>query len=236
MKRMLLVGAAISLAASLCLLSSGAHAADVPIATAPGAPVMVRQSWTGFYAGVNAGYGTSVVRIDVLDGGNSIGSDSRKFNGLMAGAQVGFNHQIGNFVWGVEGDYQKSWRKVSRSAISAFDVELEVPWFATARVRAGIANGPSLFYLAGGAVWTEGELTVSSSVSANGFAEKRDGWTIGGGYEAMLSPQWSWKLEYLYVKVRDKETNLPSDGVGFSVVQHLRDHIIRVGVNYRFGG
>ena len=66
----------------------------------------------------------------------------------------------------------------------------------------------------------------------------RPGGTIGGGAEWVLSGQWTAKLEYLYV-------DLGSVGITFTVLgsyptlgasSHITDSIVRVGLNYRFGG
>jgi outer membrane immunogenic protein len=60
------------------------------------------------------------------------------------------------------------------------------------------------------------------------------GWTAGAGVEAQFAGNWSVKLEYLYVDLGKHniyyvEPNIPEQ-VGFTA------NLIRVGVNYRFGG
>jgi len=68
--------------------------------------------------------------------------------------------------------------------------------------------------------------------------QTRWGWTAGGGLEAALFRNWSFKLEYLYVGLQDKSyfppvTVLPD----FQLVRRkvtLNDNILRVGINYRF--
>src|SRR6266478_3906185 len=51
-------------------------------------------SWTGFYIGVHGGWGWSHMP-DLLDVNG---------NGGFGGGQVGYNYQMNNFVWGIEGD------------------------------------------------------------------------------------------------------------------------------------
>jgi len=53
MKKLLLTSAA------LAVLTGSAFAADLPTKKAPPAPPAPAPVWTGFYAGVNAGYGWS---------------------------------------------------------------------------------------------------------------------------------------------------------------------------------
>src|SRR5215211_7944534 len=127
------------LLSSVALLgfTAGAMAADLPRRAAPPiyAPVPVF-TWTGFYVGVNAGYGWSnsddntcigcfgggVVTVDTTPGGATVaplalpggalfqgtnGGGNR--DGFVGGAQVGFNYQFtpgSGFVVGVEADIQ----------------------------------------------------------------------------------------------------------------------------------
>jgi len=51
------------------------------------------------------------------------------------------------------------------------------------------------------------------------------GWTAGGGAEYALTPQWSAKVEYLYVDL--KHDNLPD-------WNEAKFHTVRAGVNYHF--
>ncbi|MFL4996574.1 MAG: porin family protein, partial [Microvirga sp.] len=96
------------LLASVALLgfAGAASAADLPVRAAPPAPIIAAVpvfTWTGFYVGVNAGYGWNAndsitvggVRFDLDDEG-----------GFVGGAQAGYNYQIGSFVVGLEGDIQ----------------------------------------------------------------------------------------------------------------------------------
>ena len=127
------------LLSSVALLgfTAGAMAADLPRRAAPPiyAPVPVF-TWTGFYVGVNAGYGWNnsddktcigcfgggVVTVDTTPGGATVaplalpsgalfqgtnGGGNR--DGFVGGAQVGFNYQFtpgSGFVVGVEADIQ----------------------------------------------------------------------------------------------------------------------------------
>ena len=43
------------------------------------------------------------------------------------------------------------------------------------------------------------------------------GWTIGGGVEVGLTPNWSAKAEYLYVRLEDRSYVLTGVNNGFSV-------------------
>src|SRR5882757_1978211 len=82
-----------------------AQAADMPRA-APiykAQPVAQTYDWTGFYLGINGGYGFG--RSSWSD--PAVGTDSGRFNtsGATFGGQVGYNWQTGPAVLGVETDF-----------------------------------------------------------------------------------------------------------------------------------
>ena len=87
------------LATTALMLTAPAFAADLaPRAMEPVAPAYIAPqafNWTGFYAGVNAGYGFSA------DFGAS-GIDSA--DGFTGGAQAGYNMQFNPLVVGIEGE------------------------------------------------------------------------------------------------------------------------------------
>src|SRR5262249_48011074 len=67
----------------------------------------------------------------------------------------------------------------------------------------------------------------------------RTGWTVGGGIEYAVGYGWSIKGEYLYVDFDHYTTfNSPPFGVNNIAPRDVRlnDHIIRGGLNYKFGG
>ena len=56
------------------------------------------------------------------------------------------------------------------------------------------------------------------------------GWTLGGGVEWMFAPNWSTKIEYLYVDTGNSSVTL----FGIPITGRAQDNIVRVGVNYHF--
>ena len=61
---------------------------------------------------------------------------------------------------------------------------------------------------------------------------------MGGGSEWVLSGPWTAKLEYLFVDLGTVTNTLVGGGAVPTVVasSHVRDNIVRIGLNYRFGG
>ena len=72
------------------------------------------------------------------------------------------------------------------------------------------------------------------------------GWTVGGGAEWKLAPNWSVKAEYLYVDLGTDSSTVfytydisrPPGPFTSSIAASVRDreNIVRAGINYMFGG
>jgi outer membrane immunogenic protein len=124
------------------------------------------------------------------------------------------------WVFGIEGDI---------AATGASDTfapwKFSNPWFGTVRGRVGYAINNVLFYGTGGLAF--GELRGETF----GLAESHTnaGWTLGLGAEVGLAPNWSAKIEYLYVDLSDST---------FTTITGLsngsRFGLVRGGVNYHF--
>ena len=97
------------LAALMAGVASSAMAADLPTRKAPGAAGSMRPrpsfSWTGFYVGLNGGWG-----------GGSSGGDFGSPAGGLIGGTVGYNYQVGQFVGGLEGDWD--WAELNKNGSS----------------------------------------------------------------------------------------------------------------------
>ena len=64
------------------------------------------------------------------------------------------------------------------------------------------------------------------------------GWTAGAGIEGAFGGGWSAKVEYLYIDLGklQQTVTLPLAGVTATFNSHLTDNIVRVGLNYKWGG
>ena len=147
-------------AIALCMAPAVGFAADLPgrkAASAPGqAPATF--TWTGPYAGLNAGWGFGTVTDPYVT--PVVGSI--KTSGVLGGLQVGYNHQAGDFVLGLEADYGMGNvkgdvscsingvvlgdYKISGSAAVSSTLES----FGTVRARAGVTMNSALLYVTGG--------------------------------------------------------------------------------------
>src|SRR5215813_8912269 len=91
-------------AVSIMTTSGSAMAADLPFVKAPvlKAPAAL-WSWSGLYIGGHIGASLSLT--DIADPfGAPIYGDNVRSPGFIGGGQIGFNHQVGSVVFGVEAD------------------------------------------------------------------------------------------------------------------------------------
>jgi outer membrane immunogenic protein len=133
---------------------------------------------------------------------------------------------------------------------SALVVDQKLEWFGTVRGRAGFLVTPQvLLYGTGGLAYgeikttgalagiTPGGVAIASVVSNS---DTRFGWTVGAGIEGKITRNWSAKLEYLYMDLGGfsggSYTLAPGSVLGARVDSNFRDHILRAGLNYTFGG
>jgi outer membrane immunogenic protein len=143
-------------------------------------------------------------------------------------------------------------------------LEAKIDWFGTVRMRGGVLFGDSvMLYATGGAAYggvsASGAYSVASlpgsfpsvgpSLTAFSNSKFNVGWTLGGGVEGRFlgfAPNWSWKVEYLYVDLGWAETNTPFIAASNTIFAgpltgtvrtntHFTDNVVRVGVNYHFG-
>jgi outer membrane immunogenic protein len=213
MKRFTLAAAAALLAAAVL----PAMAADLPIPYKAPAPSAAPFNWTGFYVGINGGYGW----------GTSNWASTSDFNmtGAMVGGTAGYNLQMSQFVVGFEGDVDASWIKGTDATACC---ETKNSWFATARGRLGYAMERFMpFVTAGGAF---GDLKMTSALGSE--TATRTGWTAGGGIEYAFMGAWSAKLEYLYADLGKASCSAATCGVATDV--SFKTSIVRGGVNYHF--
>ena len=250
------------LAAFIACIPSLVIAADLPLYKA--APPPAGYNWTGFYVGGNVGYSigrnrttSSVARADDSDRNFLLGIFTLSPAGAAAGFQVGYNRQIGAWVIGVEADWQWSGQKDSACYVlcvtspgNPFSLTLEqrMKWFGTARGRIGYTWDRALWYVTAGGAWAKinddftlfqaafPQMTETASASRT-----KAGVVIGGGVETALAGGWTAKLEYLFINFGNVTNDFSTPalaaagGTSFPVSGDIRDHVVRVGLNYQFG-
>jgi outer membrane immunogenic protein len=224
MKRFTLMASAGLLAAAMV---SPSLAADMPRPAYKAPAYIAPFSWTGFYVGINGGYGWG--KADLT---NAVGTESVTAKGGLIGGTVGYNFQTGTWVWGLEGDIDYSWIKGTNTdpkTFCAFGCEFTNDWFGTARGRIGYAWDRWLPYLTGGLAVAHVKVGPTGGPDDT---KTQLGWTIGGGVEWAFSGAWSAKLEYLYADLGKMTCGAANCGLDTDV--KYKTNLVRLGVNYRF--
>jgi outer membrane immunogenic protein len=238
---------------ALALIGS-ASAADFPIKAKPMIAPSV-YNWTGIYGGLYAGYG---------GGMKDWGGINFNAHGGLVGGQIGFNQQVGNFVFGIELDGGWSGMKGSQFetiaipfSVSNFDASIatKIDATITGALRMGFAADRWLVYIKAGAGWMREHHSQFQRSTITGIAgaqtvniagsENRFGPMLGFGAEYAFLGNWSAKVEYNYFDfyangiVRETGTLTSFAGTTSNVVTTVnireRMHLAKVGLNYRFG-
>ena len=224
MKKLLLASIGV-----IALGVASASAADIQRRQMPTkAPVYVTPAynWTGFYVGINGGWGWGH-----SDWSNLGGTADAKLSGGLVGGTLGYNYQIGQLVLGLEGDID--WSNIKGDATTAIcaggTCETRNSWLSTARGRVGYAVDRFMPYVTGGAAFGDIKATP---VGFGSERETKTGWTVGGGLEAAINGPWTAKVEYLYVDLGKGSCGTAVCGIPTDV--DFKANIVRAGINYRF--
>jgi outer membrane immunogenic protein len=223
-------------------LAAPAVAADLP--TYSKAPTMVPAvyDWSGFYTGLNGGWGNADRCFDQTTPAVSEGCHNT--TGGFAGAQAGYRWQtLSSWVWGFEA--QGDWAALRGSNTSLITGNLNrshIDAFGLFTGQVGYAwNTALLYFKAGGAVIADRNDIYSPS-SGNLFTSPGDnrwGGTVGGGVEFSFAPNWSAAFEYNHLFIANSNTSF-TNVVGGTPLSSDRVHgdadLVSVHVNYRWGG
>jgi outer membrane immunogenic protein len=180
-------------------------------------------NWTGFYIGVNGGGG--------FGSSNWDSTGSRDVSGGLIGGTIGYNYQFGQVVAGIEGDVDWSGINGTTNNSCPPGCKTSNTWLATVRGRLGYAADRFMPFITGGAAFGNIEASIPGLAQTS---SDNSGWTLGAGLEAALAPNWTAKVEYLYVDLGSFNcglncgAGLANDNVSF------RTNILRAGVNYKF--
>jgi len=229
MKRLPPMACAIVLAEAL---GASAFAADLPPVYKGPEPVYVAPasfSWTGFYLGINGGYGFCKSE---WRGTATAGSPDPR--GALVGATLGYNWQIGSWVFGAEGDIDATWISASTASGTGLcaggtGCDTHNTWLGTARARVGYAWNRIMPYVTGGGAFG----TVKMSPGTGGSeTDNKFGWAAGAGLEYGSKDAWSVKLEYLYADLGTATCSAATCGTDTDVSYNV--NLVRAGLNYRF--
>ena len=206
---------------AIAFTGSAALAADLPSRAPP--PVYVPPApiftWTGIYVGGQIGYGwlngnNNFTGFDPVTGAFVATNVGGSANGVIGGANVGYNYQINQFVIGLEGTVDGT--SISNTAVAnvpllggnfGVTANSSIPIEGSIRGRLGYAWDRVLIYATGGVAFGAfrtdfngfgmgaGGVPITGSTNVS---DTRVGWTVGGGIQYAVTNNWSVRAEYRY--------------------------------------
>jgi len=229
-------------------------AADLPSTkSAPDAPSVPADPWSGFYVGGALGYGWGSGHWSGGGAGGSFGlaqhvDTFQESGSFLTSFQAGYNYVLPQHVLlGAETDLTfpayPDLNGNSTGGSSRFNsVTLGTGSYGetlqsmgTVRGRIGFLPGGWLVYATGGLAWARN--TGNLSLDAAGSDSKliwRLGWAVGAGVEVPIMPKWTAKLEYLYADFGAKNAYMPGAAQNFR--SDFAPQSLRLGLDYHFGG
>jgi outer membrane immunogenic protein len=245
------------LAGVACAIAAPGFAADlsrpVPYTKAPIAEPISAYNWSGFYLGANAGAKWANFDEDFRSGTLAplaFTGDSKV--SWLAGGQLGFMWQTGQFVFGVEGDIDGTNLHNSFTSVGVVGpfvagdtFAVKNDWQASARGRLGWAFDRTLLYVTGGGAWGNLKTTATfvpvagvNALTVLSNNRTAFGWTVGGGIDYGIAPGWSIGAEYRFTRFENGNNNGTTLGtVGILPIvfdTHLDTNEVTARVNYHF--
>ncbi len=220
-----------------------AFGADLAARTYTKAAPMVAAiyDWSGFYVGINGGWGSSH---NCWNFAGVTPEGCHDATGGTIGGQVGYRWQMGQLVFGLEG--QGNWADLSGSNVSqafpGFSNQTKVNAFGLFTGQIGYAFNNVLLYAKGGAAVTGNSYRVFSVptgvLAASAADDTRWGGTIGAGVEVGFAPNWSVGVEYDHLFMQDSTLTFNTPGGVLFGTDRIRQDVdlVTARVNYKFGG
>ena len=226
-------GVLVGVGLALLAFELPAMAADLPL-KAPAAKTVY--DWTGFYLGGHVGYGGG----SFGPGTNPLPEQGVFFphsiTGVIGGYQAGYLRQLSSHVvLGIEADASFT-GPLDVPALIPAPFHTTIDYVGTVRARAGYASGTLLAYVTGGFAWGHSHININDAPGAivSSPGQNQLGWTAGAGVEFAVSGNWSAKLEYDYTDLARRTYDL--SGFGLPAVNvDPNIHLVKLGLNYRFG-
>ncbi|HLH11705.1 MAG TPA: outer membrane protein [Methylovirgula sp.] len=227
--------------AAFGLMTGGVLAADLPntkgppvFAAPPPPPVF---SWSGIYVGGQVGYewGTDtteelVTATGIPDGFNQ----GFRTNGVIGGGHVGFNYQVSQFVFGIEGDINGADNRGGYTLPNGNGTRSRQDFDAAILGRAGITFDRLLIYAQGGVAFGDFKYTYFTPAIGETINNNRVGWTVGAGIEYAIDPNWSVFADYRYTDFGVFTNTSLVAFPGFSYRQRPDESVVQGGFSYHF--
>ena len=203
---------------------------------------VVADDWAGTNAGLQAGYtrGDADTHSYWAGGAKAFSLTGFDVDGSVVGIFAGHNWRVNNDVLlGVEaeGNWSSADDKITVyiGGPDFWGAEVEKEWDASLRLRVGKDMGDYMPYITGGIAWAKVDIDgFTSWGSADKHDEVLTGWTIGAGVEKKINENLHARIQYRYSDYDDEKWDLdPGNDPNKGEIEY-DDHMLTVGVSYRF--
>ena len=251
------------LAAASAVAFTGPAFAAEPLPPPPPPPPVF--TWTGVYIGGQIGgvWGSGALSnfngFDPFTGAFINSSIGGTPSGVIGGGHIGAQGQYDQWVLGIEGSVDgTSLTKTVNAAFPNFlggallRAHTSADIQGSIRGKIGIAWDRFMIYGTGGVAFagfstdfdiasggfvTPGGVVIPAFVASNSFSRTRTGWTVGGGAQYAITPNWWVFVEYRFSdfgSIRNGAfPNLPN-GVFFNGSRRLQENQVQAGLSYKF--
>jgi outer membrane immunogenic protein len=201
---------------------------------------------------------TGIGLVSILPAGGEVGINSGA--GFVGGGQLGCDYQFANnWVVGLAGDF--SFTSINGQVDDPFftgkggnpaTMRARTEELGSVTGRIGYAWDRYLVYGKGGIAWANNKYNLDNLGSSNGpfcgpilsftgcnaaASDTHVGWTAGVGFEWAFAGPWSMLLEYDHYGFGNRTlTFADQDGHTFPLGVKQDIDVVKVGINYRFGG
>jgi opacity protein-like surface antigen len=212
-----------SLAVFAVAMSPVVRAADMAVKAPPSAPAPSYYNWSGLYVGANFGGAWSNGNLNI-PGNNFYGG----LNEFIAGGQIGYNFQAGQFLYGVEGTFDGA--TFDHPALPTATLgSVSQHWIGTVAGRFGVVANRWLVYGKLGGGWVESTAILNTPGPSWSGSSTKDGWLVGAGLEYGFKPHWTVRLEYDYLALAGwNSATVPAIALNRDL------QMVTAGISYKF--
>jgi outer membrane immunogenic protein len=230
----------------LVAMVAPALAADLPMKAPPPPVIPPMFNWSGFYIGVDGGWGQSDSCWTTVTAGLPLIEGCHDRSGGLVGGQIGYRWQQpgSHFVWGLEA--QGDWANLRGSRVSLFDPTLtlgtKVDAIGLFTSQFGFAWDTWLWYVKTGFAVTDNNFFVNDALTSASASASSTRWggSVGTGFEYAFTPNWSVGFEYDHLFMGGKDIVFPGvvNPLLTGAIIHTSQDVdmVTIRFNYRFGG
>lgn len=246
------VVSSVSIGWSAAAVAGGLHGGSIK-----DEPVERSFSWTGVTIGAHGGYlwgdtdfPGAPEYVPPPTNGRPSGPPNPELDGGFLGLQLGYNHQIGKIVVGVEADISFADINDTVRDGNFITQTTEFERFGTVRAKLGYALGSWLPYVTGGYAWSDVSYNQTcpqgasaGHCQATGQYSRTDeattnGWTIGTGLKYAASDNIIIGAEYLYIDFGEAKFDLGGPQNGRAITANwpleVTTDVVKLTVDYKF--